>query len=66
MSMSDVEQEIQTINITKEIEIAAPIEIAFEAMLEQIGPDGADAGRQAVPDGDRAMAGRAVVSRPRR
>ena len=29
MSMSDVEQEIQTIRITREIEIAAPIEIAF-------------------------------------
>jgi hypothetical protein len=29
MSMSDVEQEIQTISITREIEIAAPIEIAF-------------------------------------
>ena len=65
MSMSDVEQEIQTISIHREIEIAAPIEIAFEAMLEEIGPGGRDAGRQAVPDGDRAVAGRAVVSRPR-
>jgi uncharacterized protein YndB with AHSA1/START domain len=45
MSMSQVEQEIQTINITREIEIAAPIEIAFEAMLEQIGPGGQ------MPDG---------------
>jgi hypothetical protein len=40
MSMSDVEQEIQTISITREIEIAAPIEIAFEAVLEEIGPGG--------------------------
>jgi hypothetical protein len=45
MSMSDVEQEIQTINITREIEIAAPIEIAFEAMLEEVGPGGQ------MPDG---------------
>ena len=40
MSMSDVEQEIQTITISREIEIAAPIEIAFEAILEEIGPGG--------------------------
>jgi hypothetical protein len=45
MSMSDVEQEIQTISITREIEIAAPIEIAFEALLEEIGPSGQ------MPDG---------------
>ena len=45
MSMSDVEQEIQTISIPREIEIAAPIEIAFEAMLEEIGPGGE------MPDG---------------
>lgn len=38
MAMSDVGQELQTINITREIEIAAPIEIAFEAMLEELGP----------------------------
>jgi hypothetical protein len=45
MSMSDVEQEIQTISITREIEIAAPIEIAFEAMLEEMGSGGQ------MPDG---------------
>ena len=45
MSMSDFGQEIQTMNITRQIEIAAPSEIAFEAMLEQIGPDGQ------MPDG---------------
>ena len=26
--------------ITKDIEIAAPIEIAFEALLEELGPEG--------------------------
>ena len=43
--MSDVEQEIQTISIQREIAIAAPIEIAFEAMLEEMGPGGE------MPDG---------------
>ena len=38
MSMSDVEQEIQTITVSRDLEIAAPIEIAFEAILEEIGP----------------------------
>jgi hypothetical protein len=45
MSMSDVEQEVQTICITREIAIAAPIEVAFEAILEEIGPGGE------LPDG---------------
>ena len=49
MSISNVEQEIQTISITKEIEIAAPIEIAFEAMLEEIGPDGEMPGGKPFP-----------------
>lgn len=45
MPISDVEQEIQSFTISKEVEIAAPIEIAFEAMLEEIGPEGQ------MPDG---------------
>jgi hypothetical protein len=49
MSMSNVEQEIQTINITREIEIAAPIEIAFEAILEEIGPAGEMLGGKPFP-----------------
>jgi hypothetical protein len=40
MSTVDVQQEIHNISIFKEIEIAAPIEIAFEAILEEIGPGG--------------------------
>ena len=40
MSTVEVGQEIHTINITREIEIAAPIEIAFEAILQEIGPGG--------------------------
>ena len=49
MSISAVEQEIQTISITREIEIAAPIEIAFEAMLEEIGPGGEMPGGKPFP-----------------
>jgi hypothetical protein len=30
----------QTFEIKKEIEIAAPLEVAFEAMLEELGPEG--------------------------
>lgn len=32
-------QEIQTFEIRKEIEINAPIDIAFEAMLDELGPE---------------------------
>ncbi len=45
MSLTSVEEEIRTITIVREIEIAAPIEIAFEAMLEEVGPNGE------MPDG---------------
>lgn len=31
-------QEIRTLHIQREVEIAAPIEIAFQALLDQIGP----------------------------
>ena len=33
------QQSIDTFEVRKEIEIAAPIEIAFAAMLEEIGPE---------------------------
>ncbi|HEY1599218.1 MAG TPA: SRPBCC domain-containing protein [Pirellulales bacterium] len=33
------QQAIETIEIQKTIDIAAPIEIAFEAMLEELGPE---------------------------
>ncbi len=49
MSTSVVEQEIQTLSVVKEIEIAAPIEIAFEAMLEEIGPAGQMPGGKPFP-----------------
>ena len=34
------EESIHTLYIRKEIEIAAPIEIAFEALLAELGPEG--------------------------
>jgi hypothetical protein len=49
MSVSDVEQEIQTLTISREIEIAAPIEVAFEAMLEEVGPGGEMPGGRPFP-----------------
>jgi len=38
MQTMTLEEGMQTIHITKEIEIAAPPAIAFEALLEQLGP----------------------------
>ncbi len=49
MSISEVDQEIQTITIAREIKIAAPIEIAFEAMLEEVGPAGEMPGGKPFP-----------------
>jgi uncharacterized protein YndB with AHSA1/START domain len=40
MATNVMEQEaVHTLEIRKEIEIAAPIEVAFEAMLEELGPE---------------------------
>lgn len=39
------DQGLQTIHILKDIEIAAPLEIGFEAVLEELGPGGE------LPDG---------------
>jgi hypothetical protein len=40
MATNIAEPTIQTINILKEIEIAAPLEVAFAALLEEVGPAG--------------------------
>jgi uncharacterized protein YndB with AHSA1/START domain len=45
MATDMIAQDVQTISIIKEIEIAAPVEIAFEALLEELGPGGE------MPDG---------------
>ena len=39
------QQSVQTVEIRKEIEIAAPIEVAFEAVLDELGPE------SQMPDG---------------
>jgi hypothetical protein len=49
MATSIAEQEVQTIHILKEIEIAAPLEIAFEAVLEELGPAGEMPGGKPFP-----------------
>src|SRR5262249_30931627 len=43
------DQQIQAINILKDIEIAAPIEITFEAVLEELGPSGEMPGGRPFP-----------------
>jgi uncharacterized protein YndB with AHSA1/START domain len=42
-------QSVETFEISKEIEISAPIEIAFEAMLDQLGPEGEMPGGKPFP-----------------
>jgi uncharacterized protein YndB with AHSA1/START domain len=49
MSTGIAEQEIQSISILKEIEIAAPPDIAFEAVLEELGPGGEMPGGKPFP-----------------
>ena len=45
MKMADPERTIQTLNICKDVEIAAPVDITFEAVLEELGPG------SVMPDG---------------
>lgn len=45
MSTTQTEQDIRTLNVTREVQIAAPIETVFESVLEELGP-----GSQ-MPDG---------------
>lgn len=40
-----IEEAVQVLNFSREIEIAAPIAVAFEAILEELGPGGE------MPDG---------------
>ena len=45
MTQSTTEESIQTLKIYKELQIAAPIDISFEALLAELGPEGQ------MPDG---------------
>jgi uncharacterized protein YndB with AHSA1/START domain len=49
MSTGIVGQDVQSINILKEIEIAAPLDIAFEAVLEELGRGGEMPGGKPFP-----------------
>ena len=44
-----LQQPLDTVEIQKTIDIAAPIEIAFEAMLDEIGPDAQMGDGQPMP-----------------
>jgi uncharacterized protein YndB with AHSA1/START domain len=45
MVASTIDEAIQTLRIEKEIHIAAPIDLAFEAVLEELGPANAAPGQ---------------------
>ena len=47
MSMNGVEQDVHVLCITREVEIAAPMDTAFAAILEELGPGGE------LPTGER-------------
>ena len=50
MTTDVVKQEVvQTLSIGKEIDIAAPIDIAFQAMLDELGPEGQMPGGKPFP-----------------
>jgi uncharacterized protein YndB with AHSA1/START domain len=49
MATNPAEPEIQSLSIMKEIVIAAPPEIAFEAVLEEMGPGGQMPGGKPFP-----------------
>jgi len=40
VSTAATEEEIQTLHIRKEILIAAPLEVTFQAVLDELGPEG--------------------------
>ena len=40
---------VQTLSVVREIEIAAPLDVSFEAILEQLGPGGSVPGEDHFP-----------------
>ena len=40
MAVTTVDESIHSMNVVKEIEIAAPVDIVFESVLEELGPGG--------------------------
>jgi len=49
MVAAATEETVHTLNILKEVEISAPIEIAFEAILDELGPESQMPGAQPFP-----------------
>jgi uncharacterized protein YndB with AHSA1/START domain len=49
MKTDSERQSVECFEIGKEIEISAPIDIAFEAVLEQLGPEGQMPGGKSYP-----------------
>jgi uncharacterized protein YndB with AHSA1/START domain len=50
MTTATLDQEsVQTLTIRREIEVAAPIEVTFEAVLAELGPEGQMPGGQPFP-----------------
>jgi uncharacterized protein YndB with AHSA1/START domain len=49
MLTNSSDQAMQTLEITREIDIAAPIAIVFECILEQLGPRNEDPDRTPMP-----------------
>ena len=49
MAATISEQTVHTLEIVKEAEIAAPIEVVFETILEQIGPENEAPGAGRMP-----------------
>jgi uncharacterized protein YndB with AHSA1/START domain len=43
------EQPVQTLNVLKEVEIDAPIQLVWESILEELGPGGLHAGGTPMP-----------------
>jgi hypothetical protein len=49
MHTTTPDETIYTLSIRKEVQIAAPIDIAFEAMLDELGPEGQMPGGKPFP-----------------
>jgi hypothetical protein len=62
MAVTTTEQTIHSLDIAKEEEIAAPIAVVFDTLLEQLGPLNEGAGRPSDTDEAGALAGRPMVS----
>lgn len=49
MAASSMNESVQSLRIVKEVAIAAPLDVAFEALLEQLGPENEVMGGNSMP-----------------